>query len=63
MITAMLVMERETKGAIRYREVGDNSKPIDPHEAKVGTLYIRKTAFDGDLIPKSISVTISPGRA
>ncbi len=52
---------KQTPGAIRYQEVDSSSrKPItqsDP-DCIVGTLYIRKTAFQGESIPTDITVTI-----
>jgi hypothetical protein len=36
--------EKETKGAVRYQEVGDDGAP--PF-APVGTLYVRKSAMPG----------------
>lgn len=50
--------ERETAGAIRYAEVLPNGElakaPNDPG-ARVGTLYFRKTAFQG---PDKLTITV-----
>jgi hypothetical protein len=47
-----LELEKETKGAVRYAEKGDESKHI------LGTMYIRKTAFKEEQYPNDIQVTI-----
>jgi hypothetical protein len=53
------VLERETKGALRYTEVDDAGKPIEMAWAKIGTLYIRKTAFErGATPPQRLAVTV-----
>ncbi len=49
----MFVLERETKGALRYQEVDDTGKPVEQVWAKIGTLYIRKTAFERGQTPRS----------
>jgi hypothetical protein len=45
-VTAKFLLERETKGALRYQEVDDKDQPLETVWAKIGTLYIRKTAFE-----------------
>ena len=58
-ISAQFVLERETKGALRYQEVDDKGQPIEVVAAKIGTLYIRKTAFEaGGDVPKRLKVTV-----
>lgn len=47
--------EKETKGAVRYQEVDAPGKPA--FAAKVGSLYMRKTALPGS-IPQALNVTI-----
>jgi hypothetical protein len=49
--------EKETKGAVRYQEVGDDGAPS--FAPQVGTLYIRKSAIPGGKIPKTLTVTIA----
>ncbi len=44
--------EKETKGTVRYQEDGDR----DDH--MVGTLYVKKQAFDGAAYPETLNVTI-----
>jgi hypothetical protein len=48
-ITAKFKLEKTTKGAVRYQEIDDNGAPADAW-AKIGTLYVRKTAFERDSI-------------
>lgn len=51
-------LERETKGAVRYQETDNNGNELDiANGAKVGTLYLRKTALSG-VIPANLQVTI-----
>jgi hypothetical protein len=58
-ITAEFALERETKGALRYQEVDDQGKPVETVWAKIGTLYVRKTAFQrGVEPPNRLRVTI-----
>jgi len=53
------LLERETKGALRYQEVDDKGKPVEQAWAKIGTLYIRKTAFErGQTPPQRLAVTV-----
>ena len=49
--------EKETKGAVRYQEVGDDGTPA--FAPQVGTLYVRKSAMPGGKIPKTLIVTIA----
>jgi hypothetical protein len=55
--TLKFVFEKETKGAVRYQEVGDDGAPA--FAPQVGTLYIRKAAIPGGKIPKKLIVTIA----
>ena len=34
-----MVLERETKDAVRYQELGEGGQPTDCATAKIGTLY------------------------
>ena len=43
--------EKETKGAVRYQEIGEDCAPA--FAPQVGTLYIRKSAMPGGKIPKN----------
>lgn len=55
-ITLKFTFEKETKGAVRYQEVGDDGAPA--FAPKVGTLYVRKTALPDGKIPKALFVAI-----
>ncbi len=48
------VIEKPTKGTIRYKEVVD-----DAIGKVIGTLYIQKSALGND-VPQALEVTISP---
>jgi hypothetical protein len=56
-----LILERTTPGALFYRESdgrgGTYQSPNSPG-CKIGTQYIRKTAFNGEA-PKEITITVS----
>ncbi len=55
--TVKMLLERETKGAVRYMEVGTTGQQLELADALIGTLYIRKAALSGH-IPDAIYVTI-----
>lgn len=55
--TVRLVLEKTTKGALRYVEVGDDGREAMLIDATIGTLYIRKSAMAGQA-PTVIDVTI-----
>jgi hypothetical protein len=38
-------LEKETKGALRYQEGDEKGEVIEQAWAKIGTLYMRKSAF------------------
>jgi hypothetical protein len=51
--------EKETKGAIRYQEVDEKGEPIEQAWAKIGSLYLRKSAFErGAAYPQSLRMTV-----
>ena len=50
-------LEKETKGAVRYQEVGEDGAPA--FAPQVGTLYVRKSAMPDGKIPKMLIVTIA----
>jgi hypothetical protein len=53
-------LEKETKGALRYQEVDDKGEVIEQAWAKIGTLYIRKSASErGTAFPQTLRVTVS----
>jgi hypothetical protein len=48
-----------TKGALRYLEVDHKGEVIDQAWAKIGTLYVRKSAFErGAAFPQLLRVTV-----
>ena len=49
--------EKETKGAVRFQEVGEDGKPA--FAPSIGTLYIRKLALPDGKIPQTLTVTIT----
>lgn len=59
-IKATFVIEKTTKGAVRYQEVADDdeSNVLDFAEAKIGTLYVRKRALPTEP-PRKITVEVS----
>lgn len=56
--TIKMVLERETKGAVRYMEVDASGNQLELQDSTIGTLYIRKTAL-GVSIPNPIFITIT----
>jgi hypothetical protein len=59
MIEVRLMFEKETKGALRYQEIDEKGEVIEQAWAKIGTLYMRKSAFErGTKFPRQLSVTI-----
>lgn len=55
---AEFTVERETKGAVLYREVKDGNDVAIGNGAKVGTWYVRKDAFPPNAIPKNIRLAV-----
>ena len=58
---AKFKLEHETKGALRFQEVDSNGKPYESPNALgciVGTLYVRKSAFNGET-PKQLLIEIT----
>jgi hypothetical protein len=49
--------EKETKGAVRFQEVGEDGKPA--FALSIGTLYIGKSALPDGKIPQTLTVTIT----
>ncbi len=52
--TLKFVQEKETKGTVRFKEVGA------PDEVVVGTLYVKKAALE-EPYPEKLTVTIEDG--
>jgi hypothetical protein len=53
------MLEKETKGALRYMEVDAAGERVDRDHAKVGNMYIRRTAFNNGDKPNFLKVEIS----
>ena len=54
-------LEKETKGALRYQEVDEKGEVIEQAWAKIGTLYVRKSAFErGAAFPQLLRVLSKP---
>lgn len=49
--TITMKLVKETKGALRYEETGD--------ENKIGTLYVRKDGMGAQPWPQEIEVTVA----
>jgi hypothetical protein len=58
-ITKQFVLERETKGAVRYAELNEAGDVAVIEEFAIGTLYLRKRVFNGSDIPERVQVTIT----
>ena len=52
--------EKETPGAVQYKEVDDKGQRRPIFEATIGTLYVRKSAIKG-LIPRTVNVEVELG--
>ena len=52
-------LEKETKGALRHQEVDNKGELIEQAWAKIGTFYMRKSAFErGQAFPQTLRVTV-----
>ncbi len=58
-IVLSFAVEKETKNAVRFMEVDDAGKQVEADKAKIGTLYVKKTAFEGGKWPTTLAVTLS----
>lgn len=54
--TTLMVFERETKGAVLYKEVDANGRTVDFQRAKIGSIYLRKSKLIK--VPAKITVTV-----
>lgn len=58
--TILFEKERETKGAVRYREVDNNGFPLTfENGARTGTLYLRKDVLGFKDAPLNLTVTVA----
>jgi len=51
---------RITKGALRYQECDKQGVPIGSKSARIGALYVRKTAFNGS-VPSQLTIDLVVG--
>ena len=58
---AAFVLEKETKGAVQYKEVDEGLSDVKTEDYKIGTLYIRKTALEPPPWPRAIVVEVKHG--
>lgn len=56
-LIALMVLEKETKGAVRYNEVDGSGAQMKGDHAILANIYIRKAALDGEA-PKKLTVTL-----
>jgi hypothetical protein len=57
-------LEKETKGALRYQEVDEKGDIIEQAWSKIGTLYVRKSAFErGAAFPQRLLVRVETAPA
>lgn len=52
-------IERQTKGAVLYKEVDSKGAAVSQGSAVVGSLYVRKNGFPDGVIPQHIEVEIT----
>jgi hypothetical protein len=53
-------LERETKGALFFRELDANGNPImAQQDGKIGNIYVRKDSECGKAQPNEITVDVS----
>jgi hypothetical protein len=58
--TRQFQFERETKGALRYMEIDGSGAALAIGDgAAIGTLYVRKTAYNGSGHPQRLTVTVT----
>ena len=59
MITARFKFANETKGALKYAEIDEAGAVLDMVNSKIGSVYLRKSALNGDR-PLFIDVEVKP---
>lgn len=58
-IVEYLKLDRTTKGAYRFQPIDlETGRLLKYQESKVGTVYVRQTAFNVSQPPENIRVTI-----
>ena len=58
--TVKLVLDRETKGALRYQEVDSTGTPVtdDAKGCVFRNIYVRKSALKGET-PKEVTIELN----
>lgn len=57
--TATFTIVNQTKGAVRYGEIDDKGEIIEDFaKAHVGSLYLRKSNFNGSEPPRKLTATV-----
>lgn len=59
MDTLKFKIEKETKGAVRFQEVGEDGQPA--FAPKIGTLYVKKSAFPNGKIVETLELSVKWG--
>lgn len=58
-MSVCFVKERDTKGAILYKECDDEGKVIETYrDCDIGSIYLRKTSEIGALAPERLVVIV-----
>lgn len=62
-VKILLRLEKETKGALRYQEIGEDGLPL-VKDFLMGTVYLRKSAlvkqaFSSDRFPKGLTLDVT----
>ncbi len=60
--TIYFSFEKETAGAVRYQETNEKGdKKTVADGAVIGTLYLRKSSFNGTEYPATVTVSLTFG--
>lgn len=51
--------EKETPGAVQFKEVDEAGLRIEQRDAVIGTLYVRKTALEDGKVPATATVRLT----
>lgn len=57
--TVHLMLDKTTKGALRFAEVTEGGERVEQADSVVGTIYLRKSVLAGAETPQRITVTIA----
>lgn len=56
--TVKCVLVKVTANTFRYAEVGPNGEVLEMRDGKIGTVYVKKSVFNGAQ-PQAITVTVA----